>query len=1715
MGTKDDSRPHGARWGFRTPSPDFARRAVSPISPPQPHPAAILSNGTSYSYYTPSPFIPMHHTRGMASRLFQNTQQTAPSSSRDGEAQSHASNQYNPYNREWPQQQHEQPRLPQNYIPHDGGDALDILASVAVAVRENNQEKEAARSKLRSPAPVRVLPAPTPFTTEYNPSYYGYSAPPEIGPALPPKTELLPNTTEQYPAPTVAYPSTDSNLSSQPPNPIGNGTPRPTTPHTSPALQKPVDSPSITPKPSPEISQRDPEGVVSAEETKQRSQETSTPSGPVIAEALPLPQPTSGVLREVNTPPVKKEEQSSHIPQPIEASQDTYEAILPNSQTDELVAVPVLGGKDVATFPASEPNQTVAAPSIKVNSNPEIVAISPGTDKHPWINNSPLDACRSTPDDLEDIQENTITVRRPENYAQHSHNTLSVPAPVIDVEESVHGTIQNYDKPDERTASLPTPTQEDHVIQDTVNLLDAIKVQADDSGGHDIAKLTPEAGDNMDIDSPEDSETAQEEVFLTSRAVLEEHPQKTIVDSLGDPVDNTVTNNQNIVNIELAERRTVDISIPDAVESHNDYEFENQGNKILPTLGEVSVDKEPSDAQAPNDTIELAAPLSLTRPQPEDNEEGCQTCGVPYSQDDGYKGSWIGCDGCKKWHHARCVELDQIQVNKIDKFYCQLLKRMSNRAHIAIDYNALHNGSTVPLRNPEDARIHPYINKIRDSTWNFSPEKFPRLKPEAATTENIDNMLGGWSEPFIVPAQDNLTPWHRINDSTDISAVSTDQSTEDEDAMMKDVFTTTPDTELFIPTPPSVPEDGTRKLDGSHISPKLRRTSVDEHREREGADALDMIIPAGLTVRKVGEMIGMTRPVEVIEVLSQTSTKDEKWTMENLVNYFESPVREKIYNCISCEVSDTSLGKQISRPKLVRESDLVDRVWRDHHQLRKPTVGKYVLMSVKDSFTDFHIDFAGSSVFYHVYEGEKIFLVIRPTEKTLKAYEEWSKNPEMNSIWFPSLVPEAACSIMKLKKGDTLFIPSGWIHAVHTPVDTLVIGGNFLTKNQYAKQFKVYHIEVATGVKLSQRYPRFSTLMWHCLWDYCQNDPIPKQVDDALQKGHIVKRKNKFKPQKKARTYTTQELEGLPDLLKYLHRHTMIVLGHITTQNSPGSPKISQKSIDSIRRAMPEPINKDPLRYIKAFARWCTWKRACANIVPDGEKIPDWAHDDQLLPDLPGVVAQSASKKKYKQAEDEARKNEQPRRTGLRDRSKNSISPEEDPPLFPPPKTPAKPRKRRPETELKKVKVPPPFTERLVSASEYKPVETLMFQLEDGERITLHDGCIYVKKNSNLGPPRAGCQNCRQKKTGCKHKDEIAEILKGTWTDPSKKHEAAEEEDADKGGDDQEKLAMEEESVVNEVFAEEPEKDEYAIASDSEEEEYIPLSKRRRTSSVLMHRKSSTPVANGTSSTSGPPIGYKGRKPSCNDCKALKKKCLHQDTWKLVQDKQVALKNKKAAKQHQKAHRREAKEARRKASIQRQSELGMVINQPTQSSAVASLVEVVIMKHPQSSSPKKETAAEYPDELDLGLDTSILNEAPAYQSRVHTKTPEDPSIMAPPMDFDLPATPPRPTTKANGTNGTPAGGRTAMAQEQVEYLHHHRKPKDKKTKFVYTSSTKSIKRKAEAESPEASTAKKPCTPPPPVALSPPTPVAIEEDSEEFRMAARQAALGLRSTRRRS
>lgn len=200
---------------------------------------------------------------------------------------------------------------------------------------------------------------------------------------------------------------------------------------------------------------------------------------------------------------------------------------------------------------------------------------------------------------------------------------------------------------------------------------------------------------------------------------------------------------------------------------------------------------------------------------------------------------------------------------------------------------------------------------------------------------------------------------------------------------------------------------------------------------------------------------------------------------------------------------------------------IVEKLWPcdDIYQAsNKPSVQKYCLMSMKDSWTDFHIDFGGSSVWYHVFsvspligvaessidrliQGHKIFYLIPPRKRFIKAYTSWMGEHNNRLLFFPDQLARFSPSTtvpevyrLEIRTGDTILLPAGWIHAVHTLEDSLVFGGNFLhslsipLQLKYApamrrdrlssSPFRIYKIERLLLTEDRFLFPCFEKLHW-------------------------------------------------------------------------------------------------------------------------------------------------------------------------------------------------------------------------------------------------------------------------------------------------------------------------------------------------------------------------------------------------------------------------------------------------------------------------------------------------------------------------------------------------------------------------------------------------------------------------------------------------------------
>ncbi|XP_061534365.1 lysine (K)-specific demethylase 2Aa isoform X2 [Phycodurus eques] len=262
----------------------------------------------------------------------------------------------------------------------------------------------------------------------------------------------------------------------------------------------------------------------------------------------------------------------------------------------------------------------------------------------------------------------------------------------------------------------------------------------------------------------------------------------------------------------------------------------------------------------------------------------------------------------------------------------------------------------------------------------------------------------------------------------------------------------------------------------------------------EKIDGLGLKMPdPSFSVSDVKMFVGSRRMIDVMDVSTQKGTE---MSMAQWTRYYESSSsqREKLYNVISLEFSHTKLENLVKRPSTLDLIDWVDNMWPRHLKERQrdstnsisdmqyPKVQKYCLMSVEGCYTDFHIDFGGTSVWYHVLRGSKVFWLIPPTAQNLELYEHWVLSGKQGDIFLGDRASD--CQRIELRQGWTFIIPSGWIHAVYTPIDSIVFGGNFLHSFNIPMQLNICNIEDRTRVPVKFRHPFYYEMCWYVLERY-------------------------------------------------------------------------------------------------------------------------------------------------------------------------------------------------------------------------------------------------------------------------------------------------------------------------------------------------------------------------------------------------------------------------------------------------------------------------------------------------------------------------------------------------------------------------------------------------------------------------------------------------------
>lgn len=256
-------------------------------------------------------------------------------------------------------------------------------------------------------------------------------------------------------------------------------------------------------------------------------------------------------------------------------------------------------------------------------------------------------------------------------------------------------------------------------------------------------------------------------------------------------------------------------------------------------------------------------------------------------------------------------------------------------------------------------------------------------------------------------------------------------------------------------------------------------------------DDLGLKIPhREFSVDGIRSAVGSRRTLNVRDARTQ---KCKSMCMKEWCKYWDSEPREEILSGVSLEFSKTRLDIQVTAPRVVRQIDWIDKAWPRHlkelqedsssnlEEMMYPKVQKFVLMSVANSFMDFHFGFSGTSMWFYVLRGHKVFWLIPPTDKNLLMYENWVKNENRKGFFGDHA---EGCCKLEISAGATLFLPAGWIHAIFTAKDSVVFSGSFLHSFAIEKQLKVNFVEESLGTPERFRFPFFTELLWYVLDRY-------------------------------------------------------------------------------------------------------------------------------------------------------------------------------------------------------------------------------------------------------------------------------------------------------------------------------------------------------------------------------------------------------------------------------------------------------------------------------------------------------------------------------------------------------------------------------------------------------------------------------------------------------
>ncbi|GMT14200.1 hypothetical protein PFISCL1PPCAC_5497, partial [Pristionchus fissidentatus] len=380
----------------------------------------------------------------------------------------------------------------------------------------------------------------------------------------------------------------------------------------------------------------------------------------------------------------------------------------------------------------------------------------------------------------------------------------------------------------------------------------------------------------------------------------------------------------------------------------------------------------------------------------------------------------VVCDGCEVDHHVTCMDIQPIDVLHLDKVYCRA------------------------CRGRDDQLVNTYKKEVADHRTNpYKPEG--KLKPMEIGTKR----------------------WIR-----------------ERMKIICDMFDFPPDS-LF-----EVCRNGIEFKKKWNNNEKWKKVFLVKN-----------LYGFGLFIKKPIDLEsiirGMGKDNLMVKVVDVYRQKPKRMSLDYFRELWDDPkIRARPLNILALEVSDTRLVGSVDMPHLhmlYGWAALVEReekkrmieANRERKERGEKVIKKekkvnqrdlYFLFGMEGSFTNFHIDLGGSSVWNYLLSGRKFFFFAPPTQKNLDILKDYSNDKLRKERWLGDQLE--GISRVEFKAGECLVMPGGMLHAVFTPEDSVMMGGNFLCDQAIDQQFTAHSTEVELQNDTEYLFPNFEKLSY-------------------------------------------------------------------------------------------------------------------------------------------------------------------------------------------------------------------------------------------------------------------------------------------------------------------------------------------------------------------------------------------------------------------------------------------------------------------------------------------------------------------------------------------------------------------------------------------------------------------------------------------------------------